>query len=105
MVQNAYQGQNQIFHMMLHIQKAHQETKVDNISLFTCYHTQWGYIRKGMITAVEDAKLLKLNLSMKSTYENHQNKRLKIIHILTLDKTLIQQQLYLHSVFMKQFSS
>lgn len=40
MVQNASQGQNQIFHMMLHIQKAHQETKVDNISLFTCYHTQ-----------------------------------------------------------------
>ena len=36
MVQNASQGQHQIFHMMPHIQRPHQKTKVNNISLSTC---------------------------------------------------------------------
>ena len=39
MVQNASQRQHHVFHMMPHIQREHQKTKVNNISLFTCCHT------------------------------------------------------------------
>ena len=43
--------------MLPHIQRAHQKTEVESISLFICCHIYWGHIKKWMLTTLEDAQV------------------------------------------------
>lgn len=97
-VQNDYlrmifKEQHQIFHMISHIQRAHEKVEVGkNFNVWRHFN---------MLSALVNARLKKERF----VHKKHQNRRLEIWHSLTLDITLIDQQLNFHLMFIKQSSS
>ena len=82
----------------------HRKIEVKDIIFSISSNIYRGLIKRLMLKHFLMQPNWKLNLSVRISNVQHQNGRLKSLCNINLDKTLTHQQLFLHFLFMKQFT-